>query len=119
MQHEIPRGSNCGFGGKGPYRNAEEMYMDRQATAGTAHMHRASCHGPIGELQCDEAWPMAAQQELLEAKESLHWFQIFTNIVIILTCIAVVISLVEAWYVWVHIQMAINQFSNEMKGIGN
>lgn len=111
MQHEIPRGSNWGFGGKGPYRNAEEMYMDRQATAGLARFHY-DANGQPTQVTMDTP-------ELLEAKESLHWFQIFTNIVIILTCIAVVISLVEAWYVWVHIQMAINQFSNEMKGIGN
>jgi hypothetical protein len=49
----------------------------------------------------------------------MHWFQWFTNTIVIITCLAVLVSLYEGWTVWIHIQTALQQFDNTLKGIGN
>lgn len=102
------------------------------------HVHKASCHGAIGELQCgydvkqlpfetprldstyvppptEKQW----QMQINRLVPQLHWYQWLTYTVVILTCIFVSVSLIEMWSVYIHIQQAFQEIADNFKNWGN
>lgn len=63
----------------------------------------------------EELVPLQSLPEYdFEVKPRLHWFQWFTYVIVVITCLAVVYSLGEVHYVIAKVGQAVQNFNNEL-----
>jgi hypothetical protein len=90
------------------------------------HKHSASCHGAIGELLCGQMLVGGELEPLREGmlvnnppKPRLHWLQVITYVVVILTCLILVYSIFDAYYAIHQLQEALKAYIGNFSNLTN